>query len=518
MSLVLTVMTAAFALSLTLTVTMTIIITTRGSGVDRQRAVAVSAAEAGIDATYAVLQSSGATLPCRWPTSGSLDAMGTDATQIVATIAYYRADGSQITCNGGTISEQPFKAEITSTAETTALGGGSTRGTRTMQAQVNLHAAYSNALTDAIFSNGNLTFANYSSLAGQNGKDAHVYSNNSVFCQNGNNTTAFDGNWIAQGSVTLSNQCEITGDLWVKGNVSLNNNKATIDGYVRTSNGTVYAVPESNTHTMVGRLVQAPAPVSPQTLSGQINWDTCWTNSNRTTLADPPRCQWPATVPAPPVKPFPIIRGDATAQAAWVAGGYTIIKDSDPTMDPQCNRPESNGRNWITNWLIDNASHLTGKTVLVVTCPSKELRFQNMGNDRVNLSNDLAILAYSGLTTAGRTIFGSADGAHHVFHVIVPYDATASPTNCWGPTIRMDNQTAIQPELTTLLYTPCGTYMANNSTFTGQIFAGGDINVNNQFTMQFNQVPMPEGTVSDSGGSVNGYTLDVVYKREVRNP
>jgi hypothetical protein len=136
---------------------------------------------------------------------------------------------------------------------------------------------------------------------------------------------------------------------------------------------------------------------------------------------------------------------------------------------------------------------------------------------QVNLNNDLAIFAYNGFTTAGRTVFGSADGAHHNFHVIVPYDATSSPATCWDPTIRMDNQTAIQPVLTTLLYTPCSTYMANSSTFTGQIFAGGDLSVNNQFAMQFDQVPMPNGTVSDSG-NVNGYTLDVVYKREARNP
>jgi Tfp pilus assembly protein PilX len=519
MSLVLTVMTGAFALALTLTVVTSVIVTTRDSGLDRQRSVAVSAAEAGIDAAYAALQSSGATLPCRWPASGSLNAMGTDATQVVATITYFRADGSPITCTGGTVSEQPFTAEIVSTAQTTALGGGSTRGVRTMQALVNLHAAFSNALTDAIFADGNLTFANYSSLAGQTGKDANVYSNDSVFCQNGNSTTVFNGNWIAQGSVSLSNQCEITGDVWARGSVSLNNNMATIDGYVRTSNGTFYGVPEAHPHAMVGKLVQAPAPVAPQTLQGQISWDTCWTDSNRTTLANPPRCEWPATVPAPPAKPFPIIRGDATAQAAWAADGYTVIKDTDPTMDPQCNNPDSDGRNWITNWLISHASLLTGKTMLVVSCPGKELRFQNMGNQEINLNNDLAIFAYNGFVTAGRTVFGSADGAGHTFHMVVPYDATASPTNCWGPTVTMDNQTAIKPILTTLIYTPCGSYMANNAEFNGQIFGGGDISVNNQFTMQFTQVPMPAESVTDpGGGGISGYTLDVVYKREIRNP
>jgi hypothetical protein len=465
-SLVLAVMTGAFALSLTLVVITVTIVTTQDSGVDRQRAVAVSAAEAGIDAVYAAMQSSGTTLPCRYPATGSIDTMGTDTTQVVVTITYYRADGSEIACSGGSITEQPYQANIVSTADTNPLSAATqTRGHRTMQSMVNLTAERSDSLGDAIFANGNLTFANYSSLSSPTGKNADVYSNNSVFCQNGSSTTVFDGNWVAQGSVTLSNQCEITGDLWVKGNINLNNNKSTVDGYARTSGGTFYAVPETPNHTMVGKLVQAPAPVSPQTLSSQINWDTCWTNSNRLTLADPARCQWPATVPDPPETGFPIIRGDAAAQAAWAAAGYTVIKDTDAGMDPFCNNPDSHGRNWITNWLIANASSLSGKTLLVVTCPWKELRFQNMGSNKIELNDDLAIFAYNGLTTAGRTIFDSADGAGHNLHLIVPYDATVSPTSCWGPTISMDNQTGIQPVLTTLIYSPCSMSMANNTEF-----------------------------------------------------
>lgn len=518
MSLVLAVMTGAFALSLTLVVVTVTTVTTQNSGVDRQRAVAVSAAEAGIDAAYAALQSSGTTLPCRWPTTGSLDAMGTDTTQVVVEITYYRADGSEIACSGGTISEQPSRAEIVSAADTTPLGASQTKGQRTMQSLVDLSPESSNSLGDAIFSNGRLTFAQYSTLTSQTGKDAHVYSNDSVLCQNGNSTTVFDGNWTAQGSVTMSNQCQITGDLWAKGNVSMNNNKSTVDGYVRTSHGTFYAVPEKSGNTMVGKIVQAPAPVSPQTLGSQINWDNCWTDSNRTTLADPARCQWPASVPAPPEKSFPIIRGDATAQAAWAAAGYTVIKDTDAGMDPSCSNPDSGGRNWITNWLISNASQLTGKTLLVVTCPWKELRFQNMGNKKVELTDDLAIFAYNGMATAGRTVFDSADGAAHDLHVIVPYDATTSPTNCGSPTLSMDNQTAIQPVLSSFLYSPCSMAIANNTEFNGQIYGGREISVNNQFTMQFTQVPMPDGAVTvPGGGGIVGYSLDVVYKREIRN-
>jgi hypothetical protein len=41
--------------------------------------------------------------------------------------------------------------------------------------------------------------------------------------------------------------------------------------------------------------------------------------------------------------------------------------------------------------------------------------------------------------------------------------------------------------------------------------------VNNQFTMQFTEVPMPDGSVTvPGGGGITGYSVDVVYKREVR--
>jgi hypothetical protein len=100
---------------------------------------------------------------------------------------------------------------------------------------------------------------------------------------------------------------------------------------------------------------------------------------------------------------------------------------------------------------------------------------------------------------------------------MVPYDATTSPTNCSSPTISLDNQTDVRSTLTTLFYTPCDLSMANQTTFAGQIYSGHSLNVNNQFTMQFIPVPMPDGAVTSVGG-VKGYTLDVVYKRESRNP
>lgn len=520
-SLVAAVGAGVIGLSLTIVMTTMVIVTQQDSGVDRKRAVAVSAAEAGVDAAYAAILSAGPEPPCRWPLAGSVDAVGSDATQIVSTITYYRADNTVIPCGAGNTiasTEQAAKAQILSTAD--ASGGSSqvgAKGKRTMEAEVNLTPNFANAMTDAIFSNSTLTFANNSRVYGHSGPDANVYSNNSIFCQNGNSNTQFDGTFMSQGSVTLSNQCHITGDLWVAGNVALNNNKVAIGGYVRSSGGTVSAVPEGAT-PMVGKLVQARSPGPGQNLGDMINWDTCWTNSGRSTLRDPARCQWLSSVPAPPTKPFPIIRGDAAALGKWQAGGYTVIKDTDPGMDPTCNNPDSGGMNWVSNWIVAHAPTLAGKTLLSVECPNTIVRFQNMGNQKVQLGNDLAVFARSGFVTSGNTTFRSNDADQHVFHVIVPFDATSNPYVCNAPTISLDNQTSIEPSLVTMLYTPCASAIANNSTFTGQIYGGGSMSVNNQFVMQFTQVPMPDGTVEALSTIIEDYSVDVAFKRETRNP
>src|SRR5688572_14798536 len=56
---------------LSLVVVSAAIKTNQDSGRDRQRTVTVNAAEAGVDAVYASIQSSGTTLPCRWPATGT---------------------------------------------------------------------------------------------------------------------------------------------------------------------------------------------------------------------------------------------------------------------------------------------------------------------------------------------------------------------------------------------------------------------------------------------------------------
>lgn len=522
---------ALIGLSLTVLMTTMVIVTSQDTGLDRKRAVAVGAAEAGVDAAYAAIRSSGAAPPCTWTTSGTIKA--SDSTAMTIKINYFDAGGaplnSHCVLDGSGVprlpaSVRPAVAQIVSTADT-ANGDPKVglKGKRTMEAQVNLTPQFADSMDDAIFANATLQFANNSRVYGNTGTDANIYSNNAIFCQNGNSSTQFDGSFYSQGSVSLANRCTIMGDLWAVGNIALNNNQVAVAGYVRSSGGTISGVPEQN-GTMVAKLVQARAPGAGQSLGQMINWDTCWTSSNRTTLRNPARCQWVSSVAPPPVHPFPVIRGDAAALAAWQADGYTIVRSTDASMDPTCSKGQAaklagwnwnGGINWMSNWILNQAPLLGGKTLVVSHC---EIRFQNMGNRKVELNNDLAVFARAGFTTAGATTFRSTSATQRVMHIVVPYDATGSPMNCASPTIALDNQTSIEPSVNTLLYTPCNSYVANNSTFTGQIYAGGSMNVNNQFVMQFRKVPMPTGSVVAVSTTVKEYSVDVVYKRENRNP
>src|SRR4051794_2067836 len=94
-ALILAVMTGTFGVALTMIVVTTVIVGSQNSGRDRQRTVAVSAAEAGVDASYAQVQAATAgTLPC----SVSVTSKGSDVTTVSSALKYYDATGTTIPC------------------------------------------------------------------------------------------------------------------------------------------------------------------------------------------------------------------------------------------------------------------------------------------------------------------------------------------------------------------------------------------------------------------------------------
>ena len=75
-----------------------------------------------------------------------------------------------------------------------------------MQALINLTPIYGNSLNKAIFADGGLAFDNQTTLTGNSGPDADVYTNKHFTCENNQN---FAGSVYAQGDLTIGNGCTI---------------------------------------------------------------------------------------------------------------------------------------------------------------------------------------------------------------------------------------------------------------------------------------------------------------------
>ncbi len=471
-TLVIAVMVVGVCMSLALVGIQVALGATRGSGVDRQRVLAVDAAEAGVDSAYSAIASAGLTPPCSLSSSGVRS--GPDTASYGTSITYYDAAGNPLTSPttcalGGAV---PAQALIRSTAQTNTLAGGGSKGLRTMEALVNLAPQGSNSLTKAIFSNGTLSFDNQTTITGNGGPNADLYSNSNLSCANNEN---FAGSVYSQGSVTMQGGCTIAGNLWATAGVS--NSSAwngSVAGFVKSGTGAI-------------SLTQGPGSVTGNLYAaGTVAHSNC-----------PSKC-FPNSSPGnPPMQPFPILRGDDVTMAAWQTGSATLPPYTVYT-DESCLT--------INSRIVSLYAKKGTSTLLRTHCPI------SLTSDVV-LSNDLAIFTYGGLTTGKVQLSSSSSGTPRKVHFIVPYDATLL-VPCTTPTLDTDKQFSTTSDIDLFLYSPCAITYRNSSTHTGQIYSGSSVTIQNQFTMQFRAVPIVG--VDASSLSTLGYTPSIVYKRETR--
>jgi Tfp pilus assembly protein PilX len=445
----------------------------RDSGRDRQRTVTVNAAEAGVDASYAQIQSSGTTLPCRWPASGTSSVKAApDTATSYATITYFDAAGSPMPCTAGTLnasSVKPATAVVDGYGSAQPLAGRAAQERR-VQALVNLTPIYGESLNKAIFADSSLAFNNQTTLVGNSGPDADVYTNGNFVCANNQN---FAGSVLAQGSITISGTCTIAGDAWAKADVSnTSGSNGSIGGRVLSSTGNV-TLPSN--FSVNGTLLAA----------GTITWGGCSASG---------KCFPNTSVATPQSFPFPILRGDAATMDKWRDQGYTVYYDNN------CATIKSN---------VINVYAKTGSRTLVNT--SCALTFA--GDKDIPLSNDLAIFAYGGFSSSQQVSFRSNNATLRNLHWVVPADATTSRP-CTSPGVTTDNQFNFATTVNMLVYSPCNISFANNSDHLGQVFGGSSVAINNQFTMQFR--PVPVWGVDPTSLPLLSYKIDIVYKRETR--
>lgn len=472
MTLLVAIMVMGVTMALVATVIGVAITTGNQSGRDRQRTAAINAAEAATDASYAAIQSSGLNLPCEWPAGGTPASAGAapDAVTSVSTIEYFAADGTPMPCTGGVLvttpTAYPAQARIVGDGETNQLAGGTTN-LRRMEALVNVSPVYGDSLNKAIFAHGTLVFKNQTTLTGSSGPDADVYSNEGFTCANNQN---FAGSIYAQGTITVQGSCTVAGDLWAESGVS---NSAGANG---TVGGRVLTA--TNDINLPGNFAINGTVLA----GGTINWSGC--------SASPGKCVSGTTVASPPELPFPVINSDPATLQEWVDAGYSIVSHSDCAT--------------VKDEIKDTYAKQPGKTLVLTDC-----RVSFAKDKDIPLYGDLAIFADGGFSSSQQVSFVSNDGSPRILHWIVPADTTASPCD-----ITTDNQFNFATEVNMLVYTPCDISFSNNSDHLGQVIGGGDVTINNQFAMQYREVPV--WGVDPTSLPLLRYKIDIVHKREIR--
>lgn len=476
-TLVVAMMVMGVVVTLSVLVIAVAISTAQSSGRDRQQTVAINAAEAGVDAAYASIQSSGTNLPCSWPdpanaTATALVNATPDVATSQATINYFKADGTPVgrcptAADVGV--NAPVTAIVDGYGKTTNSTGDGRTVTRRMQALINIKPVYGNSLNKAIYAEGNLAIKNQATLTGSDGPNADVYANGSFTCANNQN---YAGSVYLQGDATVQGSCTIVGDLWAKGSVSnASGTNGSVGGRVISRSSTI-SLPGN--FSVNGSLLAA----------GAITWPGCSTAG---------KCLAHTTAPAPPVLPFPVLRGDAATLATWEANGYTVITDNN------CSTIKGN--------IIGTYAQAGVKTLVRTSCAV------NFSNDKdIPLREDLAIFADGGFSSSQRVRFGSSNGAPRTLHWVVPADAATRP--CSSPGITTDNQFSFATEVTMLVYSPCDISFSNNAAYFGQIIGGGNVSINNQYTMQYRDVPV--FGIDPASLPLLSYKIDVLYKRETR--
>lgn len=476
-ALVVTMMVMLISVTLVTLVIGVAITTNRQSGQDRQRTVAINAAEAAVDASYAMLQSSGTSLPCVWPASGTSSVSSSPETATArATITYFKSDGTPLghCLTGADVStNSTFQAVIDGYGQ--ASSGGSTT-TRRMQALVKLTPVYSNSVDKAIFADGNINFTNNTTLTGDgSGANADVYTNSNFICAN---NESFAGNINSQGNITVQGSCTIAGDAWAAGSLNYSSGaNGSIGGRALAAGG---AITLPGNYSVNGTLLA----------TGAINWSGCSAAG---------KCYANTTVSAPPAVPFPIMYGPnsagwGAAMADWQGAGFTIYSDTNCTT--------------IKSDIINTFAKKTTKTLVTTPCPV------NFSKDKtIPLSSDLAIYSYGGFSSSQQVSFASSvSGSARNLYWVVPYDAAVSRP-CTTPSITTDNLFNFTTDVNMLVYDPCSISFSNSSTHIGQIYGGSDVTINNKFAMQFQKVPV--FGVDPSSTPLLSYKVDISYKREV---
>jgi hypothetical protein len=441
----------------------------QSSGYDRERLLAVNAAEAGTNHWYAYLQTTPSLSMAADPGCNSSTGILTisDTVQSGPSPAafsslgtFYAADGAT-TMNCSTFSDTnyPSFVKVRST--------GTINGTpnRTIETYVRLTPNYG-GFGAAILAVNGTTITNSFAVTGNSGNDGDIYILNGNFRVT--NSMTLSGNvYVPNGTAQIENTSVVKGNVWANGSVTLQNS-ATIQGDALSSTGDITGSGSINDDaTAAGNVVTAGL-----TIGGII------------TSA--------VTMPAVPTQAFPQI---TSSTVPWVASGYTPVDLSTSTAPGDlC----AKARDWIKNmWAT---SGITNALIRInTTCT-----FTNSNNDVFPVLGNLAILSDGGFTFSNQSNWNGTAGTIKNIHFISVYSAS-----CPGTTkdISVGNNTNFNTWTNVSFYTPCRATMSNTNSFGGQVLSK-DVTIGNNFKMAYKPVLVPGIT------GVTGFKQDISYIHE----
>lgn len=492
----------------------------KGTGRDRQRSSAIAQAESQLDVTIGRIQSAppsvlGSAALCG-PTTSTTKVAG-DTFTITTTVSYFTAANQPVDCTSLQNGAAVGLVSISSTATSQALAHAQA-AKRTMETLVRLTPNYQVDLNKAIFSQSNLTMANKTNLRSATATpNADVYTNGDFTC---NNNEDFQGSIYAQGNVTFSSQCTVAVDVWAGGNITVNNQSAAIGGQALSS-GTLTGSPGN---IWLGKASLGQQARAVGTATSDMPQGACNITG---------KCFSHVTVGQPPQTSFPQLVWDSTAAGQWAAHGYTTVVNL-PNASFPCgwyNGPNLvgadghssnlNGKaDGVGAWLYANAYHLSGPTIVTVD-PSCTTQVQLQGIS-ISINKNLVLMSAPGINFSGNTQISSVAGTAttqnpNLLYLVQPYTFNGTAPTCNGDGISLNNQVSVDPTVNTLMYSPCSITKANQSTLTGQVYSGGQLNVNNQLDMTYMQLPVWGGLSGMANpSSIASYNAQTMYMRETQ--
>lgn len=511
---------AIIGMALALVVVTQAVVVTNDSQRDRVRTAEIHSAEGVLDATFYEMTSE---LACDAPSFSPITVgEGTSQVEVTVTYQYFDDDGafdaSDCNASTGLLSSSPTGAVVTATAVPTSPTAAGIAPQRIIEATVQLVPGQMVADESAIFAGGTLTTnTNFGLTPVDPNHMASIRVRGTSWSCNTGSTV--NGNVIViNGSATLNVNCNITGSIWTKGNLTLNSN-VTIGGSATVADGNFSA----NTNAKITGAVRVKGTTSFNT--GATAGSVC---SSNTTPCPAGTFDPPEDVPLPE---FDYVATD------WTSQGFQILSteafndvwkaQSGATEPWQINalNPANcafYGWNW---WSGTKRLNLNGgagvkKDTVYDLRSCSSLNFADM---TFVLYADTAIFAKTTNFNTG-VRFESGDGLAHNLYLVVPEGGTAnngvaecSSRGSYTPgNMTFNTGNAFVPPIQTILYTPCNLSVNVGTTFRGQVYAR-NINLNTNNGFEFIPVPVPGDPLSVTTESTGDYSVQVLYKHERRN-